>query len=102
MKLTTDIYGGAIKAELMDHQQQMVDFAEDQKYVGLFGDYGVGKSLVALAITAMYRMRYVLIISTKSGIESTWPTELRKHTRLRWFNLQGTKKAKKASGRRRT
>jgi len=89
-----DPFGGAITAKLMKQQRMIVQFAQDKKYVGIFGDYGVGKSLAALAIIAHHRMRYVLVVSTKTAIESTWPTEIQKHSKLRYFRLQGTRRAK--------
>lgn len=88
-------YGNVIRVPLMKQQRQMVEFADEHKrYVGLFGDYGVGKTLAALAIIANLRMRKVLIVSTKLAIETTWPTEIRKWTTLRYFLLEGSRKAK--------
>jgi len=83
-----------IKTRPMVHQQQMVDFAGTKPYVGLFADYGVGKTLTALMIIENLRMRKVLVVSTKTSVESTWPEQIREHSNFRFFTMVGARAKK--------
>lgn len=87
----------AIYTELMEHQKVMVKFALGKDYVGLFAEYGVGKSLVALAYIDKLKIHKTLIVSTKLSIQSTWPIEIKKHTNLKYVSLIGSKSQKLAS-----
>lgn len=72
----------------------MVAFANEKRYVGLFADYGTGKTLTALSIMDQLRLRRVLVVSSKTSIQGTWPEEIRKHSNFRFFSIVGTKDQK--------
>lgn len=84
----------AIRSKPMAHQSTIVNFCKPLKYAGIFADYGVGKSLCALMLVELKKYKKVLIVSTKSAIDSTWCDEIRKHTDYRFCILQGTAKQK--------
>lgn len=83
-----------IKTKPMGHQNTIVNFCRPLPYAGIFADYGVGKSLCALMLVELKKYRKVLIVSTKTAIDSTWCDEIRKHTDYRFCILQGTAKQK--------
>lgn len=86
-----------IYTKLMGHQDIILDFIKDKKYFGIFADYGTGKSLSALAYIDKLNIRKSLIISTKTSIQGTWPTEIKTHTNFKYVLLTGTKKQKLAA-----
>ncbi|MBI3366528.1 DEAD/DEAH box helicase [Candidatus Roizmanbacteria bacterium] len=79
-----------IKTQLFDHQKLIVDFAKDKSYLGIWADYGSGKSLTALTIIEQKKWSRVLIVSTKLSIEATWVQEILMHTDFRYALLTGT------------
>lgn len=85
-----------IRTQLMEHQRKVVNFAcsENRKFVGIFSDYGTGKSLCALQIIEEMKFSRVLIVSTSLAIESTWVDEIKKHTDFAYCLLRGTSKQK--------
>jgi len=83
-----------IRTQLMQHQGQIVEFAQDKDAVGIFSEYGTGKSLCALALADKKKWRKVLVVSTKLSVQSTWPLEIRKHTNFKWVVLTGSRKKK--------
>lgn len=83
-----------IRTELMPHQDLIVQFCSDKDYVGIFSDYGTGKSLAALAITEKKKYKKVLIVSTRLSIDTTWCDEIRTHSNFRFCILKGTAKQK--------
>lgn len=86
----------AIWTKLMDHQKTMVKFANKKKFVALFAEYGVGKTLCALTHIHLKNFQKTLVVSTKLSIQSTWPDEIKKHTNLKYVVLVGTSAQKKA------
>ena len=87
-----------IRTSLMGHQVKITDFAINKtataKGVGIFADYGTGKTLAALNIIDKARLRRVLVVSTKLSVQSTWPSEIRQHTNFRWVVLVGSRRKK--------
>lgn len=83
-----------IKTELMVHQKQIVNFIRDKKYFGIFADFGTGKTLCALSYINFHRLRKVLIVSTKTAIQSTWVDEISKHTDFLYVMLVGPRNQK--------
>jgi len=77
----------------MPHQLQVVDFMiqNKQNYAGIFADFGVGKSLMALAYLNIARFQKVLVISSKTAISSTWVDEIRTHTDFEFAFLAGSR-----------
>jgi SNF2 family DNA or RNA helicase len=74
----------------MGHQLKIVAFARDKQYVGVFADYGTGKTLSALAMIEDQKAKCVLVIAPKLAIETTWIDEIKKHTDYRYCVLRGT------------
>lgn len=83
-----------IRTKPMNHQIEVVNFAKGKDFVGIFSDYGTGKTLIALLITEIKKYRKVLVVSTKLSIDTTWRDEIRKHTDFRFCVLQGTAQQK--------
>lgn len=86
-----------IHTRLMGHQRLAVDFSqtkETEEYVGIFADYGTGKTLTALQIIEERKFRKILVVSTMLSIETTWCDEIRKHSDFRFCVLKGTAKQK--------
>ncbi len=86
----------AIYTQLMPHQNLILDFisSNNNKYFGIFADYGTGKTLCSLAYINKFNIRKTLVISTKTAIEGTWPAEVKKHSDFRVAMLLGTKQHK--------
>jgi SNF2 family DNA or RNA helicase len=82
----------------MGHQVKITDFAlktvATARGVGIFADYGTGKTLAALNIIDKAKLRRVLVVSTKLSVQSTWPSEIRQHTNFRWVVLVGSRRKK--------
>jgi SNF2 family DNA or RNA helicase len=82
----------------MGHQIKITDFAiktvGTARGVGIFADYGTGKTLAALNIIDRAKLRRVLVVSTKLSVQSTWPSEIRQHTNFRWVVLVGSRRKK--------
>jgi SNF2 family DNA or RNA helicase len=74
----------------MGHQLKIVAFARNKQYVGVFADYGTGKTLSALAMIEDQKAKCVLVIAPKLAIETTWIDEIKKHTDYRYCVLRGT------------
>lgn len=83
-----------IRTPLMEHQKTIVNFAKNKSYIGIFADYGTGKTLAILAYLNLVGFRKILVVSTKTAIQSTWPTEIRIHTNFQYVILVGSKKHK--------
>lgn len=87
-----------IRTSLMGHQVKITDFAlktvATARGVGIFADYGTGKTLAALNIIDKAKLRRVLVVSTKLSVQSTWPSEIRQHTNFRWVVLVGSRRKK--------
>lgn len=83
-----------IRTQLMAHQGQIVKFGEDKDAVGIFSEYGTGKTLCALALADRKKWRKILVVSTKLSVQSTWPLEIRKHTNFKWVVLTGSRRKK--------
>lgn len=83
-----------IRTELMPHQIEISKFAQKNQYAGIFSDYGTGKTLCALDLIDKAKMRKVLVVSTKTSVQSTWPSEIRMHTNFRWVVLVGSRRKK--------
>lgn len=89
-----------IRTPLMQQQRMVVEFAAGKEYVGIFSDYGTGKTLMALAIIAIMQLlkvkkfKKILVVSTSLAIDSTWCDEIRKHSDYRFCVLKGTAKAR--------
>lgn len=86
----------AIYTPLMEHQKKIVRFAidKDRKYAAIFSDYGTGKTLCALKIIDWMKFHRVLVVSTKTSIQSVWPSEIRKHTNFSFISLLGSRRGK--------
>lgn len=83
-----------IRTTLMGHQKQIVSFIRDKEYFGIFADFGTGKTLCALSYINFHRLRKVLIVSTKTAVQSTWVDEILKHTDFIYTMLIGTRSQK--------
>ena len=80
-----------IRTPLMEHQKKIVEFCKTKKYFGIFADYGTGKTLCALSYINYHKLSKVLIVSTKTAIQSTWVDEIKLHTDFMYVSLVGTK-----------
>lgn len=81
-----------IRTPFMKHQKIAVNFMKAKKYCALFMEYGTGKTLCALADIIQKRVRKILVVSSKTAIESTWAGttgEICKHTNFRYVMLLG-------------
>lgn len=78
----------------MQHQKLMVAFSKNKDIFGWFGDFGIGKSLAALAYIQLRSFRKVLVISTKTSILSTWVDEVTTHSDFKYVLLVGTRQQK--------
>lgn len=78
-----------IRTKLMDHQVKISEFARTKQFAGIFADYGTGKTLCALDMVDKLHITKILVVSTKLSVQSTWPSEIRKHTNFRWVVLTG-------------
>ncbi len=86
-----------IKTKLMEHQIEILNFIKNKKYFGLFADYGIGKTLCALAyINVHISIKNVLVIAPKTLIlsERTWDSEIKKHTDFISIPIIGSSKEK--------
>lgn len=83
-----------IWSKLMAHQIKISEFCSPKLYSGIFGEYGIGKTLSALHIIQQKRLKRILVISTKTAIESTWVDEVLTHTDFKYAALLGTKRNK--------
>lgn len=83
-----------IRTELMPHQVQISDFAAKRRFAGIFSEYGTGKTLCALDIISRLKLTRVLVVSTKTSVQGTWPSEIRKHSNFGWIPLLGTPRQK--------
>jgi SNF2 family DNA or RNA helicase len=83
-----------IRTSLMTHQKQIVDYGDPLPYMGVFAGYGVGKSLAALALIERKGWKTIVIISTKTAIQSTWPDQITEHSDFRFVKLLGDSKQK--------
>jgi len=84
-----------IRTKLMKHQKLICDFMKDKNYSAIFADYGTGKTLCVLShVEHMERARKILIVSSKTSVQSTWPDEIELHTNFRYVHLLGTRRKK--------
>ncbi len=83
-----------IYTKLMEHQKKIVNFCLSKNYFGIFADYGTGKTLCALSYINHFKISKVLIISTKTAVQSTWVDEIKTHTDFIYTSLLGTKNQK--------
>jgi SNF2 family DNA or RNA helicase len=79
----------------MEHQKKIVEFARGKQYVGVFSDYGTGKTLSALSMIEDQGAKCVLVVAPKLALETTWIDEIKKHTDFRYCVLAGTTSKKK-------
>jgi len=80
-----------IYTKLMKHQTLVVNFIENTGtvYGGIFAAYGTGKTLIALKITDDNSWNRILVMSSKTSIEVTWPEQIEKHSNFRYVHLLG-------------
>ena len=83
-----------IRTKPMIHQSLMTKFCEYKEYAGLFAEYGTGKTLTSLMMIESNKWKKILIVATKTAIETTWCDEVRNHTDFRFCILRGTAKQK--------
>lgn len=83
-----------IHTKLMPHQIVICDFIRDKPYFGIFADYGTGKTLCALQHIETKKFKRVLVVSTKTSIQSTWVNEVKTHTDFKHVLLVGSKTQK--------
>ena len=82
-----------IRTKLKKHQLLAVKFCVSiyRKlgifYTGFFSDFGTGKSLMFLAVCEVLKFKKVLLVSSKTSIETTWPREIQKHSDYNWMML---------------
>lgn len=74
-----------------------MDFADNKPYCGVFAAYGIGKTLTALAHIERNQFNRILVISSKTAVESTWVDEIRRHSDFRAVMMLGTRQQKLAS-----
>lgn len=84
----------AIYTKRMSHQNTIVDFMANKSYTGVFADYGSGKTLCALSYIEYMAFTRILVISTKTSIESTWVDEIVTHSNFKYTLLLGNKDKK--------
>jgi SNF2 family DNA or RNA helicase len=75
----------------MKHQKLVIDFIKntDTNYAGIFCSYGTGKTLIALQLVEDNKWNRILVVSSKTAIEVTWPSEIEKHSDFRYVHLLG-------------
>lgn len=84
-----------IRTKLMRHQKMIVEFMKDRKYSAIFSEYGTGKTLCVLAhVDKTERARKILIVSSKTSVQSTWPDEIETHSNFRYVHLLGPRRKK--------
>ena len=83
-----------IRSTLMPHQLETTNFCRKRNFAGIFLEYGTGKTLCALALAEVLKWSKILIISTKTSIQGTWPTELKKHTNFGYVVMVGSARQK--------
>jgi SNF2 family DNA or RNA helicase len=83
-----------IKTDLMPHQKRIVKFGKSLDGFGMFSGFGSGKSLAALSIIQENHWKRVLIISTKTAIQSTWPEQIKQHSNFYYSLLVGDSRQK--------
>lgn len=73
-----------LKTKLWKHQVEMKDYALERfgecGYVLWIAGMAVGKTLTTLAVREETGAKLTLILTTKAALESTWPSEVEKHT----------------------
>lgn len=74
----------------MQHQKRVVDLASPLPAAAIVSPYGTGKSLVGLLLIQKENWKIVVVISTKTAIESTWPDEISKHSDFMYTILSGS------------
>ena len=100
-----------IRTKLMSHQRAVVDFCKNKEdfkileetgittvkhknYIGIFSDYGTGKTLCYLTLVEELNFKNILVVSTKTAIQVTWPAEIKKHTNFNYVFLLGSEQEK--------
>ncbi len=73
----------------MKHQREMVLFASPLDYCALIAGYGCGKTLTALWLIEKMKWNIVIIVSTKTALESTWEDEIKKHSNFLYAHVVG-------------
>lgn len=78
---------------LMPHQLQVVDFMlkNKQNYNGIYAEFGTGKTMMLLAYLNLAKFSKVLVISSKTSVQSTWVDEIRKWTDFEFAILMGSR-----------
>lgn len=71
------------------HQKDVVLFCKPLDYGAIIASYGTGKTLMALWLTEVMKWKLVIIVSTKSSLESTWEDEIKKHSDYRFARIDG-------------
>jgi len=80
-----------IYTKLMAHQKKIVMFTKDKDYSAIFSDYGTGKTLCALTHIQIMNYTKILVISTKTSVQSTWVNEINTHTNFKYICLLGSR-----------
>jgi SNF2 family DNA or RNA helicase len=75
----------------MEHQLEIVNFSKDKPYVGIFAEYGTGKTWCILKLAEILQVSKVLVTCSKTAILATWPLEISKHSDFNYVYLTGTK-----------
>ena len=83
-----------IYTKLQKHQQDIVNFSIKHQYFGIFAGYGTGKTLCILKYIDIFKIPKVLVVATKTAINTTWVEEIHKHSNFIYVSLVGTKKEK--------
>lgn len=71
-----------IKTELRDCQIDIYAFIKDKKFFGVFGDYGIGKTLPTLRYIDKHNIHKVLVVGKKKNVEKggSWSVQIDTHT----------------------
>lgn len=81
-----------IYTELLSHQiDKIIPFIANKDTFGIFAAYGTGKTLCALKYIDMCNLKKVLIVSTKTCIQNTWPQQIKEHTDMGYVLLEGSR-----------
>lgn len=79
----------SIRTAPLAHQRSIVLFCSPLEYAGICAFYGTGKSLSGLWLIEKKKWKTVIIVSTKTALESTWQDEIKKHSDFRYALVVG-------------
>jgi len=92
------------KAPLVPHSYQLaaIDFIDDQPAAAIFGDCGIGKTIITLSAVSRlltdFDIKGVLIVAPLRVARMTWPLEIEEWPEFDWMNyslLHGPNKAER-------